>query len=135
MYANMGFPLQEYRAAILRERRLERGILRYLNKSLHFACQRFGDDYAFDYLMGLLDSAKPRQSAPGYRKVSVSAKLRWAVFKRDDFRCKSCGSRDDLAADHIFPEVKGGPTSLDNLQTLCRSCNSRKKVKTPEVAE
>ena len=25
------------------------------------------------------------------------------------------------------PESKGGPMVLDNLQTLCRSCNSRKK--------
>lgn len=29
-------------------------------------------------------------------------------------------------ADHIKPESWGGETSLDNLQTLCRSCNSKK---------
>jgi 5-methylcytosine-specific restriction endonuclease McrA len=59
------------------------------------------------------------------------------VFERDDFRCLKCGSRRNLNADHIHPESKGGPTTLENLQTLCRGCNSRKgaRVVMPQTSE
>jgi hypothetical protein len=59
-------------------------------------------------------------------KKAIPAALKLQMLKRDGYRCKQCGSNEDLEADHVFPEVKGGPTSLDNLQTLCRPCNCRK---------
>jgi hypothetical protein len=62
----------------------------------------------------------------GCWKVPIPEELRWAVFSRDDFRCVKCGKREFLRADHIFPESKGGEAVLENLQTLCRNCNSRK---------
>lgn len=74
---------------------------------------------------------KARASAPiepsgVYRKEPIPEATRWTVFQRDGFRCRICGSQEFLRADHIIPESKGGPTTIDNLQTLCRSCNSRK---------
>lgn len=60
------------------------------------------------------------------KKTPVPFNLRWAVWERDDFTCRQCGARHDLAADHIIPESAGGATTLENLQTLCRSCNSIK---------
>ena len=33
---------------------------------------------------------------------------------------------EDLTLDHIIPESHGGHTTAENLQTLCRSCNSHK---------
>lgn len=60
------------------------------------------------------------------KKQPVSKLLRAMVFERDGYRCMACGATDDLSVDHIIAESKGGPTTLDNLQTLCRSCNSRK---------
>lgn len=33
---------------------------------------------------------------------------------------------DDLTVDHIVPKALGGTDSRDNLQVLCRSCNSAK---------
>lgn len=41
--------------------------------------------------------------------------------------CSTCGSRDDLTVDHRVPLNRGGdPFDLDNLDVLCRPCNSAK---------
>lgn len=52
--------------------------------------------------------------------------LRLMVFSRDGYECKACGSKSKLSLDHIKPVVLGGSDDPQNLQTLCRSCNSRK---------
>lgn len=59
------------------------------------------------------------------RRPPVPAKLRKAVFARDG-KCMHCGATENFTADHIWPYSKGGETTMANLQTLCRSCNSRK---------
>lgn len=61
-----------------------------------------------------------------YRKSPIPSEMRWAVFRRDNFTCKRCGRQEDLHADHVIPESKGGPTTMENLQTLCRDCNVKK---------
>jgi Pyruvate/2-oxoacid:ferredoxin oxidoreductase delta subunit len=71
----------------------------------------------------------PVEPSTTYRKKVISQKLRTAVFERDLYRCVRCKTHLDLCADHIVPESKGGETSIDNLQTLCRSCNSSKGVR------
>ena len=57
---------------------------------------------------------------------SIPTDLRWQIWERDNFTCQHCGTRRDLSLDHIIPQSKGGPTTYENLTTLCRSCNSRK---------
>lgn len=52
--------------------------------------------------------------------------LRMAVYERDGHKCLHCGATDRLSLDHIHPWSLGGADTLDNLQTLCRPCNSRK---------
>jgi hypothetical protein len=74
-----------------------------------------------------------------YKPVSrhyeaVPPKLRRAVLIRDGYRCVKCGAnpKDDksvrLEVDHIKPGSRGGPAALENLQTLCFSCNQGKKA-------
>jgi len=70
-----------------------------------------------------------RENPASYRKKRISASLRTKVFERDAYRCVKCGSWKDLCADHIYPEFLGGETTLDNLQTLCRTCNTKKGIK------
>lgn len=59
----------------------------------------------------------------------VSNKMRFSIYQRDGYRCCKCGRSgyyDDLEIDHIKPIAKGGKTTYDNLQTLCRHCNKEK---------
>jgi hypothetical protein len=71
-----------------------------------------------------------RRASAGVRgtRVPIDPDLRWAVFARDGYACVHCRSRSDLTVDHIHPVLYGGRNSVDNLQTLCRRCNSRKGV-------
>lgn len=62
------------------------------------------------------------------RKKKISPKLALSIYRRDGFRCKHCGLTGDLTVDHILAESKGGSSNEENLQTLCRSCNSKKGV-------
>jgi hypothetical protein len=57
----------------------------------------------------------------------VSNRMRFAIYERDDHRCRRCGrSTNDLEIDHIIPISKGGKSTYDNLQTLCHRCNKEK---------
>lgn len=74
----------------------------------------------------------PRPAGIGPRSRKITAKvpipmdLRWRVWERDNFTCLGCGTRRRLSVDHILAESLGGTLRLDNLQTLCCSCNSKK---------
>jgi hypothetical protein len=67
------------------------------------------------------------------QRTTIPLKDRWAVLKRDNYRCARCGaspSNDhqvELEVDHIHPVARGGENELENLQTLCRKCNQGKK--------
>ena len=53
-------------------------------------------------------------------------KLRLTILDRDGRQCARCHGPGDTI-DHIFPRVKGGDMwSSDNLQVLCKKCNSSK---------
>ena len=86
-------------------------------------------------------ATKPKVSPsyqPGYsnRKPSrkpvrqtIGPKLRLQILQRDNFRCRYCGATSlstELEVDHIKPVSRGGGNDLNNLQTLCRSCNRGK---------
>ena len=59
----------------------------------------------------------------------INLRLRFKVMARDNFKCCICGKSPAtdpsiiLHVDHIKPWVKGGETTIDNLQTLCSECN------------
>ena len=65
---------------------------------------------------------------PGERRARkpLSARASLEVFAKNGYQCVACGGRDDLTVDHVVPVVRGGTNAPDNLQTLCRPCNSRK---------
>lgn len=45
-----------------------------------------------------------------------------------DQRCVCCGETGQLTRDHIIPIIKLGSDSIDNIQPMCRFCNSTKKA-------
>jgi hypothetical protein len=59
-------------------------------------------------------------------RPAIPAALRAAVFARDGHRCLWCDTAERLTLDHVEPYKLDGPDTLENLQTLCLSCNSRK---------
>lgn len=57
----------------------------------------------------------------------------WKELKRRyDYTCLACGRREpeiELTRDHIVPLLNGGTDDIENIQPLCRSCNSSKSAK------
>jgi 5-methylcytosine-specific restriction endonuclease McrA len=66
---------------------------------------------------------------------TITLGLRYDILRRDHFRCVICGRSPStdlgchLHVDHIKPFSAGGPTVIDNLQTLCERCNLGKSAK------
>lgn len=63
------------------------------------------------------------------KRKAVSKRLRFEVFKRDEFTCRYCGRKPPaviLNVDHIVPVVEGGGDEISNLATSCFDCNSGK---------
>ena len=88
----------------------------------------------FDELISAgLYSAESRQGKSVKSKAKISHELQKLVFERDEYRCKHCGTHLKLTVDHIHPESKGGALDMENLQTLCASCNSKKGTKSMEL--
>ena len=63
-------------------------------------------------------------------RKSLSKKIRFEVFKRDEFTCQYCGRKAPdviLNVDHITPVAKGGTDDIFNLITSCFDCNNGKR--------
>jgi len=62
-------------------------------------------------------------------RKNISKKLRFEIFKRDEFICQYCGDtppRVVLEVDHVQPVCEGGNNDEDNLITSCFDCNRGK---------
>ncbi len=66
------------------------------------------------------------QKGSGRDTRVVPQDVKATVWQRDGGRCVECGSDSYLEFDHVIPHSKGGATSVNNLQLLCRGCNLSK---------
>jgi len=58
------------------------------------------------------------------------------VVRRDNYLCQTCHIHmpdDQIELDHIIPLSKGGPTTVENLRLLCRTCNRKKSNSISEL--
>jgi 5-methylcytosine-specific restriction endonuclease McrA len=65
-------------------------------------------------------------------REEIPPSLRYEVLTRDKSTCQKCGRKApevELQVDHIVSWSCGGPTVIDNLQTLCMDCNQGKSNK------
>lgn len=67
------------------------------------------------------------------RAIATHTAIEWEHLKNIcGHRCVRCGADETLVKDHIKPIYQGGSDGIDNIQPLCRSCNSSKG---PEVED
>lgn len=113
------------------EERLLSELKQSIERAVELATERWGRGYAYDYLMGTIDrlcgdKTQASVGEPAHHRKPIPATVRQAVYERDAYRCQHCGGWESLSVDHIHPVSLGGSNDPGNLQTLCRSCNSKK---------
>lgn len=72
----------------------------------------------------------PRITPPP-QDVILSDEEKEQIRKRDGYTCQCCfrhGKGIRLEIDHIIPVFQGGPANVENSQTLCKECNSKKRT-------
>lgn len=74
----------------------------------------------------LVRKAKGMEVGRGKSSRYIPVDVRSEVWHRDGGRCVICDAGEYLEFDHIIPLAKGGATTTENLQILCRKCNSAK---------
>ncbi|MES1198459.1 MAG: HNH endonuclease [Pseudomonadota bacterium] len=97
---------------------------RLTNKGFFELSRRFdeGEELWVEGRLGL--PRNPPSVKKGPARISKSKRER--VFARDGYACVVCGSPSDLGLDHKTPRSRGGSNAEENLQTMCRPCNSKK---------
>jgi hypothetical protein len=130
--------LEQLRYEFALAARIEQQMEECLDAAIANAQDRWGDenDYAFDKVRRALESkrakwlaAHPSSGRSPKRPPIITTDKRRTIYERDAYRCQMCDGWEDLTIDHIVPRERGGTNDMDNLQTLCRKCNSRKGIR------
>jgi len=110
--------------------------VKFYNKYLHYFRQEY-ESVQLDkiekwldlvYRMTYYQNNKDRIKKEA-RKCRDNREIRKILLKKQNGRCAKCGTTKNLSIDHIMPVSKCGANTIDNLQILCRSCNSKKSYK------
>lgn len=74
--------------------------------------------------------ATPAQpAAEQWGSRHIPQKIRIEVWNRDGGCCVWCKSTENVEYDHVNPVSKGGASTAENLQLLCRGCNRKKRTR------
>ena len=73
---------------------------------------------------------KAKRKAIHKRLITHFTAGQWRALKQQYSNTCLCCLRSEpeikLCVDHVIPLSKGGPNTIDNIQPLCKSCNSSK---------
>jgi 5-methylcytosine-specific restriction endonuclease McrA len=69
---------------------------------------------------------KPEIREPVILRKPISKQQREETLKKYGRKCVICGSTENLQIDHIIPVISNGTNDADNLQVLCKACNTSK---------
>ena len=105
----------------------------YNSKNMAEEVIRLHDDKEVQKKSGIYEYLLSRDDNPFAAKLlslrTFDEDDKMAVYERQGHKCALCGREfeySEMAGDHIKPWSKGGKTEIDNLQLLCRDCNSKK---------
>lgn len=97
---------------------------------LRLACPelRDGSDWASDHRKWLHKQIRAQRLIEARSKGTHTADEWSAVLAHFSYRCVRCGCTPEgrPCKDHIKPIYQGGSDAIDNLQPLCRQCNTAK---------
>lgn len=85
-------------------------------------CSEHGNDAVPFWKMEIVKRQFTNQRKP------IPTSVKKAVWKRDGGKCVNCGSEIDIEYDHIIPVAKGGSSTIQNVQILCKRCNRKKSA-------
>lgn len=115
--------------SVMRVQRLPNGIYLELSRKSGNGFYAVSDPLMAEAVIDTLARIAKRQLV-GQRPDSDSRRIpqdvRVAVWQRDQGKCVQCGAQEYLEFDHIIPYSKGGASTLNNVQLLCRRCNLQK---------
>jgi 5-methylcytosine-specific restriction endonuclease McrA len=101
--------------------------LRYKTSKQHPRCPYCKTRRSYDYLSST--SVEPKMLTirePPMSRKPISKQQREETLKKYGGKCVICGSTENLQIDHIIPVISNGTNDADNLQVLCKACNTSK---------
>jgi|GEM_PF-6974428 len=76
---------------------------------------------------GSLGGSKRAERLARAKELGDHTKEEWVEMKEFFGECVRCSSKEPLTKDHIIPIYQGGSNGVDNIQPLCKTCNSSKE--------
>ncbi len=104
-------------------------------RNLYWSFAKFKEHYDGCQNVIIMGNKMPQAESASYTNPETyqdrepSEERKSQVKQRDNNLCVCCGSSYRLQIDHIAPSYFGGQNSLENLQTLCATCNNFKGTK------